>query len=44
MNNIIINNSQEIKSEKYAQTIVNQSRIEKIELEKNKRQKFVIRK
>ena len=33
MNNIIINNSQEIKSEKYAQTIVNQSRIEKIELE-----------
>ena len=33
MSNIIINNSQEIKSEKYAQTIVNQSRIEKIELE-----------
>ena len=33
MNNIIKNNSQEIKSEKYAQTIVNQSRIEKIELE-----------
>ena len=33
MNNIIINNSQEVKSEKYAQTIVNQSRIEKIELE-----------
>ena len=32
-NNIIINNSQEIKSEKYAQTIVNQSRIEKIELD-----------
>ena len=33
MNNIIINNSQEIKSEKYAQTIVNQNRIEEIELE-----------
>ena len=33
MNNIIINNSEEIKSDKYAQTIVNQSRIEKIELD-----------
>ena len=33
MNNIIINNSEEIKSDKYAQTTVNQSRIEKIELD-----------
>ena len=31
INNIILNNSVEIKSEKYAQTIVNQSRIEKLE-------------
>ena len=30
-NNIILNNSVEIKSENYAQTIVNQSRIEKLE-------------
>ena len=33
INNIILNNSVEIKSEKYAQTIVNQSRIEKLEQE-----------
>ena len=40
-NQIIRNNSEEIKSEKYAQTVVNQSKIEKIELDYEKDIKYL---
>ena len=40
-NEIIRNNSEEIKSEKYAQTVVNQSKIEKIELDYEKDIKYL---